>query len=492
MNRHPKTSCDQLSVIVLTVVTLSATAGTLLAQDVAHYVGTNSCAAANCHGGDGSGPRWTSSYSDWVQRDKHARAYTVLLGERSRRMVRALRYKQPAHEAVTCLNCHALPPVSGGRPGHDQRLATDGVSCESCHGPASLWIARHVRSDWPRVKLVQAADLSFYDTDDVRMRTRACTGCHVGGPGRDVNHDLIAAGHPRLNFEMSAYHANLPRHWDDSADRKRHAGRPDSADGTLRELKLWAVGQVETLRARAELSRWRAASTGSAPWPELAETRCFSCHHDLRDARWRRPTEKEKRRPDWSLGQFRWSRWERSMIESLLPIDSTVPAAELTTVLDNVDKLTLSVVVPDRDRMKTETAALAAQLDKWSVALNQRTFNVKDLDGLARRLVAESESHRGPVDWDQAAQLYLALSSFQVSQKEATGLTGERRQAVDRALSGALSRMRDVLRFPNGHDSAAQLRGPGADVDTPPVALEQFDRAIRVIRSALNDSDGAK
>ena len=115
-----------------------------------------------------------------------------------------------------------------------------------------------------------------------------------------------------------------------------------------------------------------------------------------------------------------------------------------------------------------------------------------DLDGLARRLVAESESHRGPVDWDQAAQLYLALSSFQVSQKEATGLTGERRQAVDRALSGALSRMRDVLRFPNGHDSAAQLRGPTADVDDPPVALEQFDRAIRVIRSALNDSDGAK
>ena len=142
--------------------------------------------------------------------------------------------------------------------------------------------------------------------------------------------------------------------------------------------------------------------------------------------------------------------------------------------------------------MKTETAALAAQLDKWSVALNQRTFNVKDLDGLARRLVAESESHRGPVDWDQAAQLYLALSSFQVSQKEATGLTGERRQAVDRALSDALPRMRDVLRFPNGHDSAAQLRGPTADVDAPPVALEHFDRAIRVIRSALNDSDGAK
>ena len=116
MNRYPNNSCDHLWVIALTVATLSATAGTLFAQDVAHFVGTNSCAAANCHGGDGSGPRWASSYSDWVQRDKHARAYTVLLNERSRRMVRALGYKQPAHEAVTCLNCHALPPISGEEP----------------------------------------------------------------------------------------------------------------------------------------------------------------------------------------------------------------------------------------------------------------------------------------------------------------------------------------------------------------------------------------
>ncbi len=488
MNRYPNNSGDQPWVIALTVAVLSAAAGTVLAQDVAHYVGTNSCAAANCHGGDGSGPRWASSYSDWVQRDKHARSYTVLLNERSRRMVRALGYKQPAHEAVTCLNCHALPPVSGGKSGHEQRLATDGVSCESCHGPASLWIARHVRSDWPQVKLRKAADLSFYDTDDVRMRTRACTGCHVGGPGRDVNHDLIAAGHPRLNFEMSAYHANLPRHWNDAADLKRHAGRPEADGGTLRELKLWAVGQVETLRARAELSRWRAASTEVAPWPELAETRCFACHHDLRDARWRRQTVKRSgRRP----GQFPWSGWERSMIGSLLVMDSTAPGITLTAALKRVDDVTLPVV-PDRDRMKTETAALAVQLDKWSKALNQHTFTVKDLDRLARRLVTESRNRRGPIDWDQAAQLYLALASLQVGQKEATGLIGKRRQAVDSALSDALPRMRDALQFPDGHDSAAQLRGPTADVDAPPVALDHFDRAIRVIRSALNDSDGAK
>ena len=179
------------------------------------------------------------------------------------------------------------------------------------------------------------------------------------------------------------------------------------------------------------------------------------------------------------------------MIGSLQVIGSTATGAESIALLERVDTLTLPVA-PDRDRMKTETAVLAAQLDKWSVALNQHTFTVKDLDRLAQRLVAKTRSNRVPVDWAQAAQLYLALSSFQVSQKEATGLTGERRRGVDRVLSENLSRMRDVLRFPKGHDSAAQLRGPTANVDAPPVAAERFEMAIRVIRTALDDSDGAR
>ena len=51
MNRYLNNSGDQPWVIALTVAILSAAAGTVLAQDVAHYVGTNSCAAANCPGG---------------------------------------------------------------------------------------------------------------------------------------------------------------------------------------------------------------------------------------------------------------------------------------------------------------------------------------------------------------------------------------------------------------------------------------------------------
>ena len=69
MSRHSKHPFDHLLATVVIAVVLATSTGSLLAQDAAKYVGTNSCAAANCHGGDGSGPPWTSSYSDWVQRD---------------------------------------------------------------------------------------------------------------------------------------------------------------------------------------------------------------------------------------------------------------------------------------------------------------------------------------------------------------------------------------------------------------------------------------
>jgi len=451
-----------------------------MAQDVAHYVGTNSCAAASCHGGARQGPRWTTSYSEWVQRDRHAHAYTVLLGMRSQRMARALNLKQPAHRSAICLNCHALPPTPGGGTTHHAKLATDGVSCEACHGPASLWIDRHMRADWGRVTPAERHALHFFDTGDVAVRTRACAGCHVGGPGRDVNHDLIAAGHPRLNFEMAAYHANMAHHWDDQSDEKRHSGRVVSDGQSLRELKLWAVGQVETLRARVELSRWRA-STAEAPWPELAETRCFACHHDLRDASWRRGGARNP-------GQLPWATWERAMSSAVAVIG---PADErVGLALGAVDKVTRAVA-PDRKTMIAATGKLAASLEAWSASLNSVELTLDDLESVTRQL-ASATLKDSPRDWDQAAQLYLALSSLQVARQKATGLTSERDRQIDQALQEALPKMRGTLRFPVGLDSAGQLRNPVAKPAGIPAALRQFDAAARAVHTAVMNNEGAR
>jgi hypothetical protein len=104
------------------------------------------------------------------------------------------------------------------------------------------------------------------------VRAQGCVGCHVGEPGREVNHDLIAAGHPQLIFELDAYTANMPPHWTESSD--------SAASGA----QAWAAGQIVSLRQSLELLAQRARR---ADWPELAEYECRACHHALSEGSWR-------------------------------------------------------------------------------------------------------------------------------------------------------------------------------------------------------------
>ena len=95
-----------------------------------------------------------------------------------------------------------------------------------------------------------------------------------------MNHDLIAAGHPRLNFEYASYMASYPKHWNERTT--------DPADF---EAKSWVIGQVVTARAVLQLLADRAlasqpgavrkAPAPEAVWPEFSEYECFSCHHGL-------------------------------------------------------------------------------------------------------------------------------------------------------------------------------------------------------------------
>jgi hypothetical protein len=77
----------------------------------------------------------------------------------------------------------------------------------------------------------------------------------------DVNHDLIAAGHPRLTFEFEAQLANLPAHWSRAKDVKSH-------------FEAWRRGELATASQQDKLYAGRAAQ-------EFASHRCFDCHHGL-------------------------------------------------------------------------------------------------------------------------------------------------------------------------------------------------------------------
>lgn len=271
-----------------------------------HYIGRVSCAASGCHGHNAVTPvSWNNAYQLWDSSDPHRWAFDVLYTERSYNIYAKL--EQPASETVDqatyliflqqkCIGCHATPPVGtpltrAGMPERftatDAEVFSQGVSCESCHGAASDWEGRHFLKDWqtqdadPAGRAKLTADHHFQDLRPLANRAEVCAKCHIGpqkigaSPNEmtyDVNHDLIAAGHPRLNFEFNAYLTNLPKHWDEATISKKQ-GRSQIAF----HFETWRAGQVQKLRQVAALEAKRPLGR----WVEFANHDCRECHHPL-------------------------------------------------------------------------------------------------------------------------------------------------------------------------------------------------------------------
>src|SRR5436305_5899911 len=226
------------------------------------YIGPGSCSASACHGGVAPAANsriLQNEFSTWVVRDKHAQAYEALQTPVAKRMSNILEIGNPATEPK-CLACHALAPSKVER-GREFEI-NEGVSCESCHGPSSAWLGPHSMRGWSRK---QSLALGMYDTEALISRAEKCTSCHVGSQEKSVDHQMIAAGHPDLVFELDTFSAVMPAHWKAPADP--FAG-----------VKAWSVGQAVQLQKTLERL---AARANSKDWPEYSELECFSCHHSL-------------------------------------------------------------------------------------------------------------------------------------------------------------------------------------------------------------------
>ena len=256
---------------------LGAVAAVLLAAPLhaQTYEGVASCAGSTCHGrteGDGKVVR-QDELRHWQDPSSpagaHSRSYAVLAGGRGMRIAAALGLG-PATSAPACLGCHATYA-----PGHQgaRYQVSDGVSCESCHGAASGWLASHYT-----VTGSHAANLAagMRALEKPAVRAVVCLDCHFGStaPGQFVTHRMMAAGHPRLAFELDLFSAQA-QHWNDDA---AHAARRGGGD----HVRLWAVGQAEAVRRSVGLF----ATPGFASqglFPEFTFFDCHSCHRQIDD-----------------------------------------------------------------------------------------------------------------------------------------------------------------------------------------------------------------
>ncbi|PEQ10705.1 hypothetical protein B2G71_21020 [Novosphingobium sp. PC22D] len=247
-----------------------------VARAAGTYEGVASCAGSTCHGrneGDGKVVRqdelriWQEPSS---KTGAHSRASAVLSTPRGERIASALGLGK-AGSATACLGCHATNAPASARGARYQ--ISDGVSCEGCHGAASGWLSSHYALPATHASNVAAG---LVPLERPKVRAQVCLDCHFGSSdtGQFVTHAMMAAGHPRVSFELDLF-SSLQQHYNLDADYTRRKGRVDS-------VQMWAVGQAEAVRRQATLYADPKLGTEGA-FPQFYFFDCHSCHRGISD-----------------------------------------------------------------------------------------------------------------------------------------------------------------------------------------------------------------
>lgn len=256
----------------------------------ARYTGVASCAGSTCHGrmeGDGNIVR-QDELKIWQEPSApsgaHSRAWEVLNNSRSRFIAKNLGLGDAA-SAPTCLGCHAT--TGAGQTAAVRR--DDGVGCESCHGPAGRWIAGHYAgvlnapSAGAEMRAKHQANLALglVRLEDPVVRANVCADCHFGSAkdGQFVTHRMMAAGHPRIGFELDLFSSLQGHHQEDADYGWRKFGAPNARTD---HVQMWAVGQATVLERSLDLFRSKRGTDGM--FPEFYFLDCHSCHRRIFDA----------------------------------------------------------------------------------------------------------------------------------------------------------------------------------------------------------------
>jgi len=248
------------------------------------HLGVATCASSLCHGS--ARPLTARSvtqdeYVIWARFDPHARAYRVLREDAGSKIARRLGLKN-AYEAPECLACHTDSTPTANRGERFQ--VSDGIGCEACHGGSEPWLATH--DDAPNVTHADNLAHGLRAIERPQVRAQLCVSCHVGDSSRFATHQMMAAGHPRLAFELDTY----TELWRTSGGHEHFRRDADylARKGQFEPVQTWLAGLTATTRREADLVEERLA-VANGGFPDFALFNCYSCHRSMRVAAWEKP-----------------------------------------------------------------------------------------------------------------------------------------------------------------------------------------------------------
>lgn len=421
------------TILQLVAMILIATASAVLAaplpeNDGLIHMGAATCASSTCHGKSTpstESPVQLNEYSLWSSDDYHSRAFQVLRNDASKAMAAALNLPN-AQNAKICLDCHA-DNVPGAKRGEKFQLS-DGVSCESCHGGAEKWLKSHTDPD-----ATHADNLSkgLFPLSDPIARADVCLSCHMGTQDKLATHAIMAAGHPRLSFELDTFTANQPAHYtvdDDYVQRK----------GAHAIGYFWVVGQIEAAKRQLSLiGHFQFASTAAQGSLELAIYDCHSCHRAMSPARGR----SKDFSADLPAGSMRLLDHSFDM---LAVVYQTLHSETYNDFAQNVRNLHLAHSQPKQ--LATATAALQAQLNTLASQFKANPPSNQQIRQIRRNVAQACVSGRYG-DFTSAEQAFLALESLSY------GL-GDRAK-IKKELDALYTSLADEMAFKPGAFAAA-------------------------------------
>ncbi len=127
--------------VIFTGIVLVIFAVMVTAQDkTAKYVGSEKCKV--CHKAASRGDQ----YSVW-EKSLHAKAYTTLATEQSKEVAKKAGVTGDPQKAAQCLKCHVTTFNNPAAPKDASYKQEEGVGCETCHGPGSLYKTLKIMKD---------------------------------------------------------------------------------------------------------------------------------------------------------------------------------------------------------------------------------------------------------------------------------------------------------------------------------------------------------
>ena len=398
------------------------------------HEGVASCAGSTCHSrqvDSGLNVRqnelitWQDPSS---QAGAHSRAWRVLTEPRAQAIARKMGIG-PAQNAKECLGCHADPVAESQRGARFQ--ISDGVGCESCHGGSSNWLASHRSVNGSHAANVAAGMKAL---ENPKVRAGVCLDCHFGGskPGQFVTHQIMAAGHPRVAYELDLF-TNLQQHWTVDADyvkRKTYAGG----------VKTWAVGQAMALD-RA-LTLYAQPGRGQGAFPELYFFDCHSCHRQISDDPKARPTWQSNPGRPIPAGQPPFN--DENMI--MLSAAAKVTAPGLSARLEADSRAFHAALARDKGESIRAAAKLAGTARALSDAFAARSFSRADTLAILDTVLT-GELARRYTDYTGSAQAVMAADTL----LNALVSSGQVDRAVAARLRPSLDRAYAQVRDPNSY-----------------------------------------